>query len=174
MSGALPGQPPPHPIPIKDRASIIFLEKGRLDVLDGAFVLVGENGVRVHIPIGGVVCLMLEPGTRVSHAAVALAARAGTLLIWVGEASVRLYAAGQPGGARSDRLLYQARLALDDDARLRVVRKMCALRFNEEPPARRSADQFRGIEGARVRETYKAIAARYGVSWHGRDYDPQD
>jgi CRISPR-associated protein Cas1 len=90
----------------------LFLEKGRLDVLDGAFVLVDEVGVRIHIPVGGVVCLMLEPGTRVSHAAVALAARAGTLLIWVGEAGVRLYAAGQPGGARADRLLYQARLAL--------------------------------------------------------------
>lgn len=174
MSGVLPGLPPPRPIPIKDRASIIFLEKGRLDVLDGAFVLVDEAGVRVHIPIGGVACLMLEPGTRVSHAAVALAARAGTLLIWVGEAGVRLYAAGQPGGARADRLLYQARLALDDEARLRVVRRMYALRFGEEPPARRSADQLRGIEGARVRETYKAIAARYGVSWRGRDYDPEN
>ena len=174
MSGALRGLPPPRPIPLKDRASIIFLEKGRLDVLDGAFVLVDESGVRVHIPIGGVVCLMLEPGTRVSHAAVALAARAGTLLIWVGEAGVRLYAAGQPGGARADRLLYQARLALDDDARLRVVRKMYALRFGEEPPARRSVDQLRGIEGARVRETYKAIAARYGVTWRGRDYDPEN
>ena len=118
--------------------------------------------------------LMLEPGTRVSHAAVALAARAGTLLIWVGEAGVRLYAAGQPGGARADRLLYQARLALDDDARLRVVRKMYALRFGEEPPARRSVDQLRGIEGARVREMYKALAARHGIAWRGRDYDPTD
>jgi CRISPR-associated protein Cas1 len=143
-------------------------------VLDGAFVLVDEAGVRVHIPIGGVVCLMLEPGTRVSHAAVALAARAGTLLIWVGEAGVRLYAAGQPGGARSDRLLYQARLALDDDARLRVVRKMYALRFSEEAPARRSVDQLRGIEGARVREMYKVLATRHGVGWHRREYDPDD
>ncbi len=117
---------------------------------------------------------MLEPGTRVSHAAVALAARAGTLLIWVGEAGVRLYAAGQPGGARADRLLYQARLALDDDARLRVVRKMYAVRFREEPPARRSVDQLRGIEGARVREMYKALAARDGIAWRGRDYDPSD
>jgi CRISPR-associated protein Cas1 len=174
MAVALRGLPPPRPIPIKDRSSILFLEKGRLDVLDGAFVLVDEAGVRVHIPIGGVVCLMLEPGTRVSHAAVALAARAGTLLIWVGEAGVRLYAAGQPGGARADRLLYQARLALDDDARLRVVRKMYALRFGEEPPARRSVDQLRGIEGARVREMYKALAARHGVAWHGRDYDPDN
>ncbi len=168
------GLPPPHPIPIKERASILFLEKGRLDVLDGAFVLVDDLGVRVHIPVGGVVCLMLEPGTRVSHAAVALAARAGTLLIWVGEAGVRLYAAGQPGGARADRLLYQARLALDDDARLRVVRKMYALRFGAEPPARRSIDQLRGIEGARVRQMYKAFADQYGVPWRGRDYDPTD
>ena len=36
----------------------------------------------------------------------------GTLLVWVGEAGVRLYSSGQPGGARADRLLYQARLAL--------------------------------------------------------------
>jgi CRISPR-associated protein Cas1 len=41
---AMPGLPPPRPIPIKDRASILFLEKGRLDVLDGAFVLVDEAG----------------------------------------------------------------------------------------------------------------------------------
>lgn len=170
----MPGLAPPRPIPIKERASILFLERGQLDVIDGAFVLVDANGVRVHIPVGGVVCLMLEPGSRVSHAAVALAARAGTLLIWVGEAGVRLYAAGQPGGARADRLLYQARLALDDEARLRVVRRMYALRFGEEPPARRSVDQLRGIEGARVREMYKTLAQRHGIRWDGRDYDPTD
>lgn len=170
----LPGLPPPRPIPIRERASILFLEKGRLDVLDGAFVLVDETGVRTHIPVGGIACLMLEPGTRISHAAVALAARAGTLLIWVGEAGVRLYAAGQPGGARSDRLLFQARLALDDEARLRVVRKMYALRFGGEAPARRSVEQLRGIEGARVRELYRLLAQRHGVAWDGRRYDPHD
>jgi CRISPR-associated protein Cas1 len=114
---------------------------------------------------------MLEPGTRVSHAAVALASRVGTLLVWVGEAGVRLYASGQPGGARSDRLLYQARLALDDDLRLKVVRKMYAMRFGEEPPVRRSIAQLRGIEGARVRELYKQLARRFGVEWSRRDYD---
>ena len=88
------------PLPIKNRLSIIFVEKGRLDVLDGSFVVVDKNGVRTHIPVGSVACLMLEPGTRISHAAVGLAARVGCLLVWVGEAGVRLYAAGQPGGAR--------------------------------------------------------------------------
>lgn len=174
MPEAPPGLPPPRPIPLRERSSILFLERGQLDVIDGAFVVVDKLGVRTVIPVGGIACLMLEPGTRISHAAVVLAARAGTLLIWVGEAGVRLYAAGQPGGARSDRLLYQARLALDDDARLRVVRKMYAMRFGDDPPARRSVDQLRGIEGARVREMYKLLAQRHGVRWDGRRYDAQD
>ncbi len=163
--------PPLKPIPIKDRVSVLFVEKGQLDVLDGAFVVVDKTGVRTHIPIGGVACLMLEPGTRVSHAAAVLAARVGCLLVWVGEAGVRLYAAGQPGGARADRLLYQAKLALDDTARLKVVRKMYSVRFREEPPARRSVEQLRGIEGVRVRKLYELLARQYGVVWKRRNYD---
>jgi len=163
--------PPLKPIPIKDRLSTLFVEKGNLDVLDGAFVVVDKNGVRTHIPVGGVACLMLEPGTRVSHAAVVLASRVGCLLVWIGEAGVRLYASGQPGGARADRLLYQAKLALDDTARLNVVRKMYALRFKEEPPARRSVEQLRGIEGVRVRKMYELLARQYKVNWKRRNYD---
>lgn len=166
--------PPLKPIPMKDRLSILFIDKGNLDVLDGAFVVVDKNGVRTHIPVGGVACLMLEPGTRVSHAAVTLASRVGCLLVWVGDGGVRLYASGQPGGARADRLLYQAKLALDDDARLKVVRKMYALRFNEEPPERRSVEQLRGIEGVRVRKMYELLARQYNVPWKHRDYDPSD
>jgi CRISP-associated protein Cas1 len=153
---------------------MIFIDYGQIDVLDGAFVVVDKNGIRVHIPVGSVACIMLEPGTRVSHAAVKLASTVGTLLVWVGEAGVRLYASGQPGGARADRLLYQAKLALDDDLRLKVVRKMYELRFGEVPPQRRSVEQLRGIEGARVRETYKLLAKQYGVQWTGRNYDVKD
>lgn len=161
------------PIPVKERFSVLYVEKGHLDVLDGAFVVVDKTGVRTHVPVGGIACLMLEPGTRVSHAACALAARVGTLLVWIGEAGVRLYSAGQPGGARADRLLYQAKLALDPALRLKVVRKMYAMRFGEEPPQKRSVEQLRGIEGARVREMYRQLARKYGVEWKARDYDPE-
>jgi CRISP-associated protein Cas1 len=173
MSG-FPGLPPPKPIPLKERASIAFVEKGNVDVLDGAFVVVDTTGVRIHLPIGGLACLMLEPGARISHAAVALAARVGTLIVWVGEAGVRLYSAGQPGGARSDRLLWQARLAMDDNARLKIVRKMFAIRFGEAAPERRSVDQLRGIEGARVKRLYELLARKNGVVWRGRNYDRTD
>ncbi len=166
---------PLKPIPIKDRMSMTFVGRGQIDVRDGAFVLVDEvNGERRHIPVGSVVCILLEPGARVSHAAVKLAATTGTLLIWVGESGVRLYSVGQPGGARADKLLYQAKLALDEDLRLKVVRKMFELRFGEPAPERRSVDQLRGIEGARVRKTYELLARQYKVSWKGRKYDPKD
>lgn len=168
----LPGVAPPRPIPMKERASIIFIDRGQLDVIDGAFVLVDANGVRTVIPVGGLAAIMLEPGTRTSHAAVALAARAGTLLIWVGEAGVRLYSTGQPGGARADKLLWQCRLALDSDARLKIVRRMYQVRFGEAAPERRSVDQLRGIEGVRVRTIYQGLAAQFGVTWKRRDYDP--
>jgi len=153
---------------------MIFIEHGQIDVKDGAFVVIDKSGIRTHIPVGSVACIMLEPGTRVSHAAIRLAAQVGTLLVWVGEAGVRVYASGQPGGARADRLLYQAKLALDDTLRLKVVRKMYEFRFGEEPPQRRSVEQLRGIEGARVRKLYQLLAQRHGVTWNGRHYDPKD
>ena len=163
---------PLKPIPMKDRVSMIFLQYGLIDVQDGAFVLIDENGVRIHIPVGSVACIMLEPGTRISHSAIKLSAEAGTLLVWVGEAGVRLYSSGQPGGARSNRLLYQAKLALTDHLRLKVVRKMYELRFGETAPERRSIEQLRGIEGARVRKMYQLLAKKYSVRWNRRNYDP--
>lgn len=166
--------PPLKPIPIKERLSVLYVERCQLDVLDGAFVAVDVTGVRTHVPVGGVACLMLEPGVRVSHAACKLAAQVGTLLVWVGEAGVRFYSSGQPGGARADKLLYQARLALDDDARLKVVREMYRRRFGDEPPQRRSVEQLRGIEGSRVRALYQQLAKQYGVDWQARNYDHSD
>lgn len=168
------GLAPPKPIALKDRSSLVFVERAKLDVLDGAFVAVNADGTRTQIPVGGLAGIMLEPGARISHAAIVLASRVGTLITWVGEGGVRLYSAGQPGGARSDKLLWQASIALDDGARLRVVRKMYAMRFGEDAPARRSIDQLRGIEGVRVRESYALLAAQHGVEWKRRSYDPKD
>lgn len=159
------------PIPVKERLSLLFIERCRIDVKDNAFVMIDKDGVRTHVPLGGVACLMLEPGVRISHRAVHLAAKTGTLLVWVGEGGVRLYSAGQPGGARSDKLLYQAQLALSEAGRLKVVREMYRRRFQDEPPAKRSVTQLRGIEGARVKKTYQLLAQRHGVTWKGRRYD---
>lgn len=167
-----PSLPDIKPIPMKERSSVVFLGRGELDVIDGSFVLVDKNGVRMQIPIGGLASLMLEPGSRVSHAAVTLASKVGCLLVFVGEGGVRLYSVGHPGGARSDRLLYQARLALDEESRLRVVKKMFSFRFGEDFSDAYSVEQLRGLEGVHVREQYRMIARETGIVWNGRRYDP--
>ncbi len=55
MAGMLP---PLKPIAIKERLSILFIEKGYLDVLDGAVVVVDKTGVRTHVPVGCAACLI--------------------------------------------------------------------------------------------------------------------
>ena len=152
---------------------MIFLEYGLVDVVDGAFVLVDSNGVRTQIPVGGLAYIMLEPGTRISHAAVKLAAQVGCLLVWVGEGGVRLYSVGHPGGYRSDRLLQQASLALNPEWRLKVAQKMYAFRFQEEIPSDYSINQLKGYEGVRVKKLYYWYADVYGIPWRGRCYDPK-
>jgi hypothetical protein len=53
---------------------MIFVYYGRIDLKDGAFVMInevdGKDRERKHIPVGSVACIMLEPGPRISHAAV--------------------------------------------------------------------------------------------------------
>lgn len=168
-----PRLPKLKPIAIKNRFSILQLGKGRLHVDDSGFVWVDHQNNRIQIPIGSVTCLMLEPGTSITHAAIELAAKAGTLVIWITDGGTRVYSAGQPGGARSDKLLYQAKLALDDQLRLKVVRKMFELRFDEPAPQKRSIAQLQSLEGQRVKALYKTIAAQYNLRWEGRKYDPK-
>jgi len=111
------------PLPMKDRVSMIFIQYGQIDVLDGAFVVIDQTGIRTHIPVGSVACIMLEQG-RESHMPPSTWHRRSARS-WSGWEKLEsaCYASGQPGGARADRLLYQAKLALDDDLRLKVVRK---------------------------------------------------
>ena len=73
------------PIAIKERLLLLFIERCRVDVVDNAFVMIDKEGTRTHVPVGGIACLMLEPGVRLSHRAAHLAAKTGTLLVWVGE-----------------------------------------------------------------------------------------
>jgi len=69
---------PLKPISLKKRISMIFIKYGQIDLIDGAFVIIDKTGVRKHIPVGSITCMMFELGTRISHAAIKLAAQVGT------------------------------------------------------------------------------------------------
>ena len=159
-------------VPLRERDPFLHVRRGMLDVEDGAVVVADANGIRMQVPVGALACLMLEPGTTVSHAAVKACADEDCLLLWTGEGGTRMYSAGTPGGARSDKLLLQVELANDPRRRLLVVREMFRRRFGGEVPEKRSVDQLRGIEGARVKEEYERLAVEFGMKWEGRRYDP--
>ena len=48
------GPRPPRPIPLKDRASFAWVARGRIDVENGAFVVVDESGIRTSKTVNGV------------------------------------------------------------------------------------------------------------------------
>lgn len=158
----------------KSRLSHIFLEYGNIEVRDGAFVLVDGKGGLVQVPLATFSTVFLEPGTTITHAAVALAASSGTALVWTGAGGTRAYAVGRASSGDVQRLLHQAKCFHQDDLRLKVVRNMYNLRFNEPAPERRSLEQLRGIEGSRVKATYAMLATKYRVAWAGRKYDSKE
>jgi len=165
-------------VPHSDRAGLLYLARGQLTARDGAlaFLRGAETGPDAldpgdyMIPLQGVSMILLGPGSTVSHDALRLLAHARTALAAVGEDGVRLYTAPPLIPDRSGLARIQARMWADEDMRIMIARRMYALRLGEILP-HRTLEVLRGIEGARVKESYKLTAERFGVPWRGRRYD---
>ncbi len=165
-------------IPHADRHGLIWLSRGKLFVEDGTLRLVCTDSDDLSagdyaIPYQNVSLILLGPGSTVSHDALRILARHGTLLAAVGEGGVKFYTAPPMGQGHSEIARAQARLWADENERLFVVRRMYAYRFGKILPHRDIA-VLRGIEGARMKETYKLAADRFRIPWNGRRYDRND
>jgi CRISP-associated protein Cas1 len=161
-------------IPHADRHGLLWLSRGQLYVEAGTlrFRTVGGGDLErgdYALPFQMVSCLLLQPGTSVSHDALRLLARHGTALVCVGEDGVRFYASLPAGPDSSARARRQAHLWSDPHARESVVQRLYTWRLGEMPSA--SLEVLRGLEGVRMKETYRQLAAQYGLEWRGRRYD---
>ncbi len=161
-------------MPHADRHGLIWFERGELCVIDGCLhFFQGKDSLTpsaVQIPHQTVSMILLGPGSTVTHDALRLLARHGTLMAAVGEDGVRCYTAPPLMPDRSDIARRQAELWGNPRRRISVARHMYALRLGEILP-HRDLDTLRGIEGARVKATYQLMAQRYGIDWKGRHYD---
>jgi len=156
-----------------DRLSFVYVEHATISRADSAVTFVKEEGV-VHCPAASLSALLLGPGTRITHQAMALLGECGTTVVWVGEQGVRYYASGK-SVARSSRLLIaQAKLVSNTRSRLAVARMMYQWRFPGEDTNELTMQQLRGREGARVRSVYRQWSERTGVPWERREYDPNN
>lgn len=161
-------------VPHADRHGLIWLERGELCVIDGCLnFLAGKDSLTPHIlqvPHQAVSMILLGPGSSVTHDALRLLARHGTLMAAVGQDGVRTYTAPPLLPDRSDVARRQAELWGNPRRRISVARHMYALRLGEVLP-HRDLDTLRGIEGARVKTIYRLMAEKYGIDWQGRHYD---
>lgn len=161
-------------MPHADRHGLIWFERGELCVIDGCLhFFQGKDSLTpssVQIPHQTVSMILLGPGSTVTHDALRLLARHGTLMAAVGEDGVRCYTAPPLMPDRSDIARRQAELWGSPRRRISVARHMYALRLGEVLP-HRDLDTLRGIEGSRVKVTYQLMAQRYGIEWKGRHYD---
>lgn len=165
-------------VPHRDRAGLLYLARGALTARDGTLAFVQRESTRGEaltpgdyaIPLQGVSMILLGPGSTVSHDALRLLAHARTGLAAVGQDGVRLYTAPPLIPDRSGLARRQASLWADGQSRLATARRMYAMRLGEVLP-HRSLDVLRGIEGARMKESYRLHAQRIGVAWRGRRYD---
>jgi CRISPR-associated protein Cas1 len=161
-------------IPHADRHGLIWLERGELCVIDGCLnFMAGKDSLTPHIlqvPHQAVSMILLGPGSSVTHDALRLLARHGTLMAAVGVDGGRTYTAPPLMPDRSDVARRQAELWGNPRRRVSVARHMYAIRLGEILP-HRDLDTLRGIEGARVKTIYRLMADKYGIEWNGRHYD---
>lgn len=156
-----------------DRISFIYLERCTVHRDANAITATDAEGT-THIPSATIGTLLLGPGTRITHQAMSVLGETGAAVCWVGERGVRYYAGGRALSRSSALMEAQARQWANARSRLGVARAMYRLRFPDEDPAGLTRHELLGREGRRVKDCYRAQAARTGIPWRGRQYTPGD
>lgn len=163
-----------HQLPqLKDSISYIYIEHAAIEQDSFSIAMITKDG-KTPIPIAGTSCLLLGPGTTITHAAIRSIAECGCMIVWCGENIRKYYAIGKGETNSSKNILLQAKLLSNEETRLQVVRNMYMLRFPTLPKGNYTLQQLRGMEGVRVKQAYNSASKAYGIPWRGREYKIKD
>ncbi|OCX71579.1 type I-E CRISPR-associated endonuclease Cas1e [Acidithiobacillus thiooxidans] len=157
---------------VKDKYPFLYLERGRLEIDDSSVKWIDCDKNVVRLPIATINCLLLGPGTTITHEAVKVVAQSNCSLCWVGEDTLIFYAAGQSPSANTRNLRMQMRLSADPKKSVEVARRMFKLRFPDADLTGKTLKEMMGMEGHRVRSLYEKKAQEYQVGWKGRSFVP--
>ena len=166
-------------VPHSDRHGLLWLSRGSISVKDGTLHFVraarGQDSAqlsagRFSIPFQTTSTVIMGPGTTITHDALRLLARHGTALVAAGQDGVRCYTAPPIMKDQSKLARRQAMAWALPNHRLQVAKEMYSIRMGR-PVQGEDIFALRGMEGARVRESYRLHALRVGIPWAGRRYD---
>lgn len=157
---------------VKDKYPFLYLERGRLEIDDSSVKWINSDGDIIRLPIATINCVLLGPGTSITHEAVKVMAAANCTICWVGEDSLLFYAVGITPTSNTSNFRKQMLLAADKKKSIEVARRFFAKRFPKADLTGKTLHEMMGMEGYRVRELYEQKAVQYKVGWKGRVYTP--
>lgn len=157
---------------VSSKYPFIYLERGRLEIDDSSVKWIDCDKNVIRLPIATLNCLLLGPGTTITHEAVKVISAANCSVCWVGEDSLLFYAVGQTPTSNTRNFHKQLLLSADQKKSLEVVRRMYARRFPKAELEGKTLKEMMGMEGYRVRELYQQKALEYQIGWKGRSYVP--
>lgn len=164
---------------LEDRTEYLYIEHAIIKQ-DDMSICILQGNQKIPVPAARIACIILGPGTSITHRAVCTISECKCLLIWSGENLSSYYATGFEKDRLSKNILKQIRYYSDPELHLKVVQKMYGMRFKGIKTDGMSIEQMRGMEGLRVKEIYALYAEQYGISdWNGRitkmvDFKEQD
>ena len=154
---------------VRESLTFLYVEKAVINQEALSVILNLEEG-NVPVPVSSLTVLMLGPGTSVTHEAIKVITDNGCSVVWCGERGAYFYAAGKSETHSAENILRQAKLCMDNETHMQVVRRMYEIRFPDMSCEGLSLQQIRGLEGIRMREAYRIAAKATGVKWKRRDY----
>lgn len=154
---------------LADSMSFVYFEHAVIEQENASIVAMKKDG-KIPVPVAATTCILLGPGTSVTHAAIRTMNENGCMAIWCGDRSSRFYASGL-GETRSARnLLLQAECCVDEEKHLEIAKRMYTMRFPGMNTEGMTLRQLRGMEGIRVKKTYELYGKTTGIAWKKRTY----
>lgn len=152
---------------VEDRISFLFLDRCRIEqTRTGVEALEEEGGEiwRTSIPTANLAVLALGPGVSITTPAITSLHRSGTTVLVMSADGLVGYAVSRPLTGSGRWAAAQARIWCSERLRREAAVALYASRFPGVPmPADASLAALRGIEGQKVKNTYRIQATLHGV-----------
>lgn len=157
----------------KERISLLYIEKARIEQSEYGVQIRQGNKIS-EIPITTISCIILGPGTTITHRAVSNIAQAGCSICWMGMNQAVFYAYGEPATNKSKNILKQMHYHESKVLHTEIIHKMYNWRYPNDKIKSMTLNKLKGHEGIRVKECYERCAKLYNIDWDGRIYDKFD
>ena len=156
-----------------ERISLLYIEKAKIEQSEYGVQIRQGNKIS-EIPITTISCLILGPGTTITHRAVSNIAQAGCSICWMGMNQAVFYAYGTPTTNKSKNILKQMHYHESKVLHTEVIHKMYNWRYPNDKIKSMSLEELKGYEGKKMKECYAYWANEYEIQWDGRSYKTED